>query len=241
MRATGKPRSGRAARKASDRAAAHGVPDKRSRQLYDEFLARGSLDRLQKLLARYELFRLAMHVPGDIVECGVFKGSGLYAWARLQGLLRPMNQYRIVGFDFFEAPREAVLRFAQDRRTLQQHAVGWAPREQILGNLKRLGATNVELIAGDIVETAKAYARQLGRRIALLYLDLDTYEATRGSLEHLFPLVSPGGVVAFDEYGLGSYGESDAVDDFFRGRRVALRSFAWGNTPTAYFVKEATT
>jgi len=52
-------------------------------------------------------------------------------------------------------------------------------------------------------------------------------------------LVSPCGVVAFDEYALAGYGESDAVDEFFRGQKIRLRSFPWAKTPMAFLVKEA--
>ena len=51
-------------------------------------------------------------------------------------------------------------------------------------------------------------------------------------------LVSPGGVVAFDEYALAGYGESDAVDEFFRGQKIRLCSFPWARTPMAFLVKE---
>ena len=57
-------------------------------------------------------------------------------------------------------------------------------------------------------------------------------------LENLYPLVSTGGLVVFDEYALRSYGESNAVDEFFKGQKVRLRSLPWANTPSAYVVKE---
>ena len=43
---------------------------------YNNLLLSSDTDRIKKLLARYEVFKKAMKVPGDIVECGVFKGSG---------------------------------------------------------------------------------------------------------------------------------------------------------------------
>src|SRR6185437_15585659 len=98
----------------------------------------------------------------------------------------------------------------------------------------------LKLIAGDVAATTREYARsQLGARIALLYLDLDNYEGTLACLRNLYPLVSPGGVAAFDEYALAGYGESDAVDEFFRGQKIRLRSFPWAKTPMAFLVKEA--
>ena len=51
--------------------------------------------------------------------------------------------------------------------------------------------------------------------------------------------VAAGGVVAFDEYASAGYGESDAVDEFFRGQKIRLRSFSWAKTPKAFLVKEA--
>ena len=77
-------------------------PSKESLSIYDDFLASATPDRLQKILARYELFKMALLVTGDIVECGVFKGSGLYTLAKLQKLFAPNNEKKIVGFDFFE-------------------------------------------------------------------------------------------------------------------------------------------
>ena len=57
--------------------------------LYDEFLANTDPGRLQKILARYELFKLALPVKGSIVECGVFRGFGLMTWAHLSAVLEP--------------------------------------------------------------------------------------------------------------------------------------------------------
>ena len=44
----------------------------RDLRLYDKFLGSTGPERLQKIFARYELFKLVQDVPGDIVECGVF-------------------------------------------------------------------------------------------------------------------------------------------------------------------------
>ncbi len=39
--------------------------------------------RLSKILAHYELFKMARELPGAIVECGVFKGTSLVRFAGL--------------------------------------------------------------------------------------------------------------------------------------------------------------
>ena len=62
----------------------------------------------------------------------------------------------------------------------------------------------------------------------------------RDALEHLWPLVVQGGVVAFDEYGIPPWeGESRAVDEFFAGKSVELKRFDWCSNPGAYVVKGA--
>ncbi len=208
-------------------------------RIYDEFLSKTGVDRMQKILARYELFKMAMKVPGDIVECGVFKGSGLYTLAKLQRLFMPHVDRRVIGFDFFETNRKMKFARKEDQDVLDEHAENWATREEILGNMAEMGIKNVELVAGNVVETTRAYAKDnMGFRISLLYLDVDNYEGSRAILENFYPLVSPGGIIAFDEYAYRTYGEADAVDEFFRGQKVKLRSFPWANTPTAYMVKE---
>ncbi|MCF3609397.1 TylF/MycF family methyltransferase [Planktothrix agardhii 1033] len=214
-------------------------PSNSSLNIYDEFLSSTSIDRLQKILARYELFKMAMNVPGDIVECGVFKGSGIYTLAKLHRLFKPNNEIKIVGFDYFEETRNIEFERSEDKSVFDEHALNWSSREEILQNLATIGIHNVELVAGNVVETTKAYAQNnLGFRIALLYLDVDNYEGTSAILENFFPLVSVGGIIAFDEYAYRGYGESDAVDEYFRDHQIQLKSFPWANTPTAYLIKE---
>ena len=57
---------------------------------------------LKRFLALYEIFKLVLAVKGSIVECGVFRGFGLMAWAKLSAMLEPENlTRRIYGFDTF--------------------------------------------------------------------------------------------------------------------------------------------
>ncbi|MFI5348068.1 MAG: TylF/MycF/NovP-related O-methyltransferase [Elusimicrobiota bacterium] len=215
------------------------LPHNPSLAIYDEFVREAAPDRFQKILARYELFKMVLDVPGDIVECGVFKGSGIQTWAKLHKLFKPNNEQKIVGFDFFEASRDMDFAHSDDKRVLDEHAASWSPRELILSKLAKHEIKNVELVPGNVVDTTKAYAKKnLGFRISLLYLDVDNYEGSLAILKNFYPLISPGGIVAFDEYAYRTYGESDAVDEYFRGQALRIRTLPWANTPTGYIVKE---
>src|SRR3989338_9078970 len=89
--------------------------------LYDEFLASAPIDRLQKIIARYELFKMAANIPGDVVECGVFKGSGIHTLAKLHKILTPHNSKKIIGFDFFNSNRKIKFQKKTDQKVLDFH------------------------------------------------------------------------------------------------------------------------
>lgn len=36
-----------------------------------------------RILARYELFKLILSVPGSVIECGVYAGGGVFSFASL--------------------------------------------------------------------------------------------------------------------------------------------------------------
>jgi hypothetical protein len=206
---------------------------------YDDFLRVTGPDRLRKILARHELFRRVVDLPGDIVECGVFKGSGLFTWVKLIQIFKPAAATRVYGFDFFEAERDMSCAHPQDQVCLDFHAQGWQTRDAIIATCKDWGFDRLELIAGNVCETTKKFSEtRLGTRISLLYIDVDNYEGALDILRNLYPLVVPNGIVAFDEYALSGFGEANAVDEYFAGKSVKLQTLPWANTPSAFIVKE---
>ena len=57
--------------------------------------------------------------------------------------------------------------------------------------------------------------------IALLRLDTDWYRSTKAELEHLYPLLSPGGVLLIDDYGRWR-GQRQAVDEYLVANDLPL-------------------
>ena len=210
---------------------------------FNAFLLHGTTDRFSKILSRYELFRRVIEIPGDIVECGVFKGTGVLFWAKLIQIFNPLSARRVVGFDTFgefPAASEADRQFA--RELCAEAAYEGTDPKALMDAARACGvAHRVELVAGDAAATIPAYAAATaGLRIALLNLDFDTAAPTRAALEALYDRVVTGGVIVFDEYGLPGCTEADAVDEFLAGRGlggVRLSSIAWNLSPMAYFIK----
>jgi predicted O-methyltransferase YrrM len=219
------------------------MKDKESWRAYDDFLMYGTLDRYTKLWARYEMFKMIIDLPGDIVECGVFKGGGVLYWARLLQVFNPLSQRKVIGFDTF-AGYSKTLTSKHDKKNSDSFVkttqyTGSSPGD-IMKTAASLGLDRwIELIKGDATKVIEEYVQKnTGFRAALGNLDFDIYEPTLAALENLYPLVVPNGIIVIDEYAVHQWGESKAVDDFFKDKNVVLKSLPWTFSPTAYLKKE---
>ena len=54
-----------------------------------------------KLVARTLIYDSIKDIPGDIVECGVFKGSGFFTFLKLKKVMNPNSAKKVLGFDYF--------------------------------------------------------------------------------------------------------------------------------------------
>ncbi len=219
------------------------MQEKESWRAYDDFLMVGTLDRYTKLWARYDLFKMVIDLPGDIVECGVLNGGGVLYWARMLQVFTPLSQRKVIGFDTFAGYPE-TMKGKQDKKTSDAFVkttqyTGSSP-EDIMKTAASLGLDRwIELVKGDATKVIKEYVQKnIGFRAALVNLDFDIYEPTLAALENLYPLVVPGGIIVFDEYAVHQWGESKAADEFFKGKNVVLKSLPWTFSPTAYLKKE---
>jgi Macrocin-O-methyltransferase (TylF) len=208
---------------------------------YNALLLGPDLERIRKLLARYELFKFSLPVPGDVVECGVFKGTGLLYWLKLLAIFAPGSTKRVIGFDTFGSQPDRLCLFEREPFTqfiANADAQSVAP-ERIRQAARAAGVEDrMELVIGDVTRTAPDYlAANPGLRISLLHLDLDTYHGTKAALKILYPRVVKGGVIVIDEYANPEWGESMAVDEYFNDRQVQLRTLAFSRTPTAFVIK----
>ena len=209
---------------------------------YNFLLLSPDLARIRKLLVRYRLFELCQDIPGDIVECGVFRAAGLAYWAKLLEIFGSNSKKRVIGFDVF-APFNQVPLKMEEQEIASRHdqltGGNGVSKEDIAKTVIRAGLQHrVELVQGDIAHTAFAYvSSNYGFRISMLHLDLDTYEGTLKALTAFWPAISRGGIVVFDEYAIPGMGESQAVDEFFADKDVRPLAVPFSETPTAYLIK----
>lgn len=54
----------------------------------NEFYLSCDKQRIGKLIAHYELFKMSQNIEGEIIECGVFKGASLVRFAMFRKLFQ---------------------------------------------------------------------------------------------------------------------------------------------------------
>ena len=65
------------------------------------FMLSAPVERIGKLITRFELFSKIKNIPGEIIECGVFKGSSLSQFVKLRALYGHSSSKKIIAFDTF--------------------------------------------------------------------------------------------------------------------------------------------
>lgn len=167
-------------------------------------------------------------IPGDIVECGVWKGGSMMAAARtlIQAGDAARRLYLFDTFDGMTASEDrdvSIEDIPASRMAVDESVAGkwcFSPLDEVRQAVLSTGyeARNVVFVKGLVEETIPAQAPE---RIALLRLDTDWYKSTKHELQHLFPRISPGGVLIIDDYGYWK-GCREAVDEYFAENKVDI-------------------
>ncbi len=211
---------------------------------YNYLIESEDTSRLKKIFARYELFKRTITVPGDIIECGVFKGTGHIFWLKLLKIFDEHSIKKVVGFDTFQNFSKSILDYEKKSARKFTKEANYKNNVSIKEINEKISKLNLldrsELVKGDIIKTAKKYVNNnKGFKISLLNLDLDTYEGTKSALNAFYKKISKKGVIILDEYGKRGWGETDAVDEFLsKHKELEIKTIEYSNQPTAYIVKK---
>lgn len=171
------------------------------------------------------------NIPGDFVECGVWKGGCVMLIIKtLQSL--GVTDRNIILYDTFDGmtpPTNKDVDFrgrkAKDELKLFKkngtHNL-WADADigEVSANIRKLNypPENLFFIVGDVEKTLPGCSPN---EIALLRLDTDWYESTKHELVHLYPVLSKGGVLLIDDYGFWK-GAKKAVNEYFKDKKGIL-------------------
>jgi len=172
------------------------------RPLFSPYLAPGEFRRCYELAAPrtlvspdrcyvlYSLLKQAIHISGNVWECGVYKGGTAAMMAAILRDKQPTKKLYL--FDTFAGMPETD-------PTKDLHKQG------------DFADTSVEAVAQYLRCDARCYIRKgliphtfaglEDERIAFIHIDLDIYRAILDCLKFAWPRVSLGGFVVLDDYG----------------------------------------
>jgi O-methyltransferase len=169
-------------------------------------------------------------IPGDIVECGVWRGGSMMAAAltllaedelrtlhlfdTFEGMPPPGSVDRAIKFE--SKPASLILQESDKSSDFWAYAA----IDEVRTNLASTGypSDHIQFVRGRVEETLPSAAPE---QISILRLDTDWYESTKWELIHLYPRLAIGGVLIIDDYGFWE-GSKKATDEYISERGVPI-------------------
>ncbi len=166
------------------------------------------------------------NIPGDFVECGVWRGGScllmaltlekykkqrrkIFLYDTFTGMTEPTDNDRIASNG-----KSVIEKWNEDLEGEKDNFKSWiVGLDEVKNNIQKAGCSDdiFVYVKGDVRETLKVTKPG---SISLLRLDTDWYESTAAELKYLYPLLSEGGVLLIDDYGHFT-GAKKAVDEYF--------------------------
>lgn len=188
-----------------------------------------SFERISSLFNSLENIR-KNNIPGDFVECGVWKGGNIL------GMISYMNFYNMSGrqvwlYDTFQGmtePEDLDVDLYNNRaQNIYQspEILCLSPLEEVKANLNNIyfdrERIKVNFVVGDVSLTLQD-SQNVPENISILRLDTDWYKSTKDELFYLYPKLNKGGVLIVDDYGHWQ-GAKKAVDEYFLGQSIEIK------------------
>ena len=110
--------------------------------------------RISRLIYHYEIYKMIMTLPGDIIECGVFKGISLTRFLTFRKILENDKSRKVYGFDAFG-------KFPSTKNKIDKKVIdNWTTKtgdgisvDELNQIYLKKNFTNYSLIKGDIFNT----------------------------------------------------------------------------------------
>jgi len=210
----------------------HAFPDERIElidraQLATETVLGCDFAKYGRLLTLYQMVErvLQQGIPGDLAECGCWKGHSTYIMAEVARKAGFQGSLHV--FDSFEGglsdktPADKTRRFQQSEGDILREKTLFASGlAQVQGALSSFDF--VKFYPGWIPDR---FAEVADRSFSLVHIDVDLHDPTLQSLDFFWPRLNSGGCIVVDDYGFAD----------FPGCEVAVKSFL-ARTHPAFFL-----
>ena len=180
---------------------------------------------ISRMYALYKATRYILdnNIPGDFVECGVWRGGSMMLTALTLIELKDTSR-KIYLYDTFEGmskPTERDISVFGDNaqegwvKAQKGEINEWcfASIEDVRANIASTGypKENMIFVKGKVEETIPG---TIPNSISILRIDTDWYESTKHGLSNMYPKLSLNGILILDDYGFWK-GAREAVDEYF--------------------------
>ncbi|MCB0726025.1 MAG: class I SAM-dependent methyltransferase [Ignavibacteriae bacterium] len=191
-----------------------------------------TMTSLESLYYTYRSVKYAIenNIPGDFIECGVWKGGNTMMVALTLMNMKSTDR-KIYLYDTFEgmsAPTEKDVSYKNEDADIEykesqkgdHNEWCYSPLDEVKNNLYSTGypKDKIVFVKGKVEDTIPG---TLPEKIAILRLDTDWYESTYHELVHLYPLLSEKGFLIIDDYGYWQ-GAREAVEQYFKENNVKM-------------------
>ena len=181
-------------------------------------------ERIYMLIKSVE-YIIDRNIPGDFVECGVWRGGSVMAIAQtlknlgvtdrkiwLYDTFDGMTEPSDLDFDWAGVfAKDVLLKQVKVDEKLNTHA--FASINAVRKNLSKIDYDfdNFIFVVGDVRQTI---IKKAPKSISLLRLDTDWYDSTLVELEQLFPLLNKNGILILDDFGQWAGSRKAAMEYF---------------------------
>jgi len=167
---------------------------------------------------------LENNIPGDFVECGVWRGGNIMVMILL--LQKYGKTRKIWLYDTFEGMSEPTPedthkgKHAQTMMEKNSFIKCIASIDYVKKGINQLNYEGeIEYVQGKVEDTIP---ETVPENIALLRLDTDWYESTAHELTHLYPLLKKEGIMIVDDYNFWD-GSTKAVNEYLSPEQPLTR------------------
>ncbi len=186
-----------------------------------------AIERLYSLYKSVE-YITKYKIPGDIVECGVWRGGSMMLCAitllKLKDTERTLYLYDT--YEGMTEPTEKDIRIRDNilanniYSELKNKKIFCSPLSDVKNAMYSTGYPKEKLkfIVGKVEDTIPS---NMPEKISLLRLDTDWFESTYHELKHLFPKLTVNGVIIIDDYGYWK-GAKQATDNYLKENKVKI-------------------
>ena len=193
-----------------------------------------TMTSVERMFALYQAtnYVIDQNIKGDFVECGVWRGGSslmvaqvlqhrglsdrhLYLYDTFEGMSEPTAE----DVDFRGQKADQMLEQTQDKKETSVWCLANLDDVKLTMSNSKFPSENIHYVEGKVEDTIPVTV-PVGP-IALLRLDTDWYTSTKHELIHLYPSLSPDGVLIIDDYGHWE-GCRKAVDEYFAEQKQTI-------------------